>query len=114
MTSARRFDAEIDQSIRYLQSNEAACALAADAYWPKWHSPWWHMLLLHEMGRASLIPDSTIEQYVASLNRIAVKIFPIHPEDLPPGTDPFRGTPCHCQLGNVYQVLAARGVDVDT
>lgn len=108
-----RFAAEVDQSVQYLASDEAASSLAADAYWPKWHSPWWHMLLLHEMGHTSLIPESIVERYVASLNRIPVKIFPIHPEDLPPGTDPFRGTPCHCQLGNVYQVLAARGVDVD-
>ena len=32
---------------------------------------------------------------------------------LPEGVDPHRGYPCHCQLGNVYQVLAAYGLDVD-
>jgi hypothetical protein len=42
-----------------------------------------------------------------------LKIFPIQPGELPPGLDPYRGTPCHCQLGNVYQVLAEWGVDVD-
>lgn len=107
------FESEIDQSVRYLASDEADRALAADAYWPKWHSPWWHMLLLHEIGHTMQIPEAAVERYIAALNRIPVKIFPIHPEDLPPGTDPFRGTPCHCQLGNVYQVLAARGVEVD-
>ena len=30
------------------------------------------------------------------------------------GLDPYRDSPCHCQLGNAYQVLAAWGVDVDT
>ena len=48
-----------------------------------------------------------------SLNRIPLKIFPIHPEDTPPGTDPYRGSPCHCQLGNVYQLLSAWGLNVD-
>jgi len=48
-----------------------------------------------------------------SLNRIPLKIFPIHPKDMPEGVDPYRGSPCHCQLGNVYQVFAAWGVDVD-
>ncbi len=107
------FESEIGQSISYLDSKEAHRALDADAYWPKWHSPWWHMLTLHEMGHTSLIPQSITERYVAALNRIPLKIFPIHPEDMPAGVDPFRGTPCHCQLGNVYQVLATRGVDVD-
>lgn len=78
-----RFESEIDQSVRYLGSDAAARALAADAYWPKWHAPWWHMLLLHEMGHTSLIPEKTVEQLVAALNRIPVKIFPIHPGDLP-------------------------------
>jgi hypothetical protein len=71
------------------------------------------MLLLHEMGHTALIPEATVAQYVAKLNEIPLKLFPIHPGDIPEGLDPYRGTPCHCQLGNVYQVLAARGVDVD-
>jgi hypothetical protein len=107
------FEAEVDQSVRYLKSDEAHRALAVDAYWPKWHAPWWHMLLLHEMGQAARIPGVVVEQYVTALNRLPLKIFPIQPEDLPAGVDPFRGTPCHCQLGNVYQVVAACGVDVD-
>jgi hypothetical protein len=108
-----QFENEIAQSVDYLSSVEAARSLDADSYWPKWHSPWWHMLLLHEMGHTRLIPASTIEQYIASLNRLPLKIFPFTPEDLPPGTDPYRGSACHCQLGNVYQVLATHGVDVD-
>jgi hypothetical protein len=107
------FDAEVSDSVRYLASEAALNALEADAYWPKWDAPWWHMLLLHEMGRTSLIPAVAIEALVEALNRYPVKIFPIHPEDAPEGIDPQRGFPCHCQLGNVYQVLAAAGVDVD-
>lgn len=107
------FEPEVEQSVRYLRSDAARDALAADAYWPKWHSPWWHMLLLHEMGLTSEIPDAAVASHLEALARIPLKIFPIRPEDAPPGFDASRGSPCHCQLGNVYRVLAARGVDVD-
>ena len=107
------YQQELEASIRYLKSEKALKSLALDAYWPKWDSPWWHMLLLHEMRMTKEIPDAVITAYVEAINRIPLKIFPIHPEDMPPGIDPYRGSPCHCQLGNVYQVLAGRGVDVD-
>lgn len=106
-------EAEIKQSVDYLSSDLALKAVDADPYWPKWDSPWWHMLLLHEMGETRQIPKAMIGRYIASLNRIPLKIFPIQPEDMPEGIDPYRDTPCHCQLGNVYQVLSAWGVDVD-
>jgi hypothetical protein len=107
------YEAEIQNSIEYLSSNLALKTVDADAYWPKWNAPWWHMLLLHEMGETKRIPHKMIERYISSLNRIPLKIFPIKPEDMPEGIDPYRGSPCHCQLGNVYQVLSAWGVDVD-
>lgn len=107
------FEVEIQQSVKYLSSPAAYECLEADPYWPKWDSPWWHMLLLHEMGETEQIPAATVEKFIASLNRIPLKIFPIHPGEMPEGVDPYRGTPCHCQLGNVYQVLAAWGVHVD-
>src|SRR5262245_26724747 len=107
------FDQEVSSSVRYLASRAALQSLKADPYWPKWDAPWWHMLLLHEMGKTSLIPAVAIEGLVEALDRYPVKIFPIHPGDMPQGVDPHRGCPCHCQLGNVYQVLAASGVDVD-
>lgn len=107
------FDQEIKMSLEYLNSKAAQEALLADPYWPKWNSPWWHMLLLHEMGKTSLIPESTIRDFVSSLDRIPLKIFPIFEGELPLDIDPFRGTPCHCQLGNVYQVLSEWGVNVD-
>ena len=106
-------DKEIDQSISYLKSSEAHKCVESDPYWPKWNSPWWHMLLLHEMGETKRIPEPLVKEYISSLNRIPLKIFPIHSHEMPEGIDPWRGTPCHCQLGNVYQVLAAYGVDVD-
>lgn len=107
------FEKEIQNSVNYLKSNPAQKTVATDAYWPKWNSPWWHMLLLHEMGETHQIPETIVEAYVASLNRIPLKIFPIHSHEMPEGVDPYRGSPCHCQVGNVYQVLAKFGVDVD-
>lgn len=107
------YNNELEESIRFLNSPQAIEFLENDAYWPKWDSPWWHMLLLHEMGEAKQIPENVIHKYVESLNRIPLKIFPIQPEDMPEGVDPYTGSPCHCQLGNVYQVLAAWGLDVD-
>lgn len=107
------YEAEIQISVHYLSSERALNTIDADAYWPKWDSPWWHMLLLHEMGETNRIPMKMIQRYIASLNRLPLKIFPIQTVDMPEGVDPYRGSPCHCQLGNVYQVLASRGVDVD-
>lgn len=107
------FENEILESIKYLESDGALKEVSADPYWPKWNSPWWHMLLLHEMGESKKIPKKMINGYIASLNKIPLKIFPIHAHEMPEGIDPYRGSPCHCQLGNVYQVLAASGADVD-
>lgn len=107
------FENEILESIKYLESDGALQEVSADPYWPKWNSPWWHMLLLHEMGESKKIPKKMINAYIASLNKIPLKIFPIHAHEMPEGIDPYRGSPCHCQLGNVYQVLAATGADVD-
>ena len=107
------YDMEIQESVRYLGSDEALQSVKTDAYWPKWDSPWWHMLLLHEMGEVKQVPAKMVAEYITTLNKIPLKIFPIQPSDMPEGIDPYRGSPCHCQLGNVYQVLAAWGIDVD-
>lgn len=104
---------EIQSSLDYLKSDQALRDLNRDAYWPKWDSPWWHMLLLHEMGETQRIPEAVIQTYVEAMARMPLKIFPIHPEDMPADIDPYRGSSCHCQLGNCYQVLATWGVDVD-
>ena len=106
-------EAELHASVCYLESDEALESLAEDAYWPKWDSPWWQMRLLYEMGETKLIPEAAIRAHVEALDRMPVKFFPIEPGELPEGVDPYRGTPCTCQLGTVYQVLAAWGVDVD-
>lgn len=105
---------EVEHSIRYLNSDAAVHSLERDPYWPKWDSPWWHMLLLHEMGEAKIIPERALAGCVTALNRMPLKIFPILAADLPAGVDVHRGTSCHCQLGSIYQVLSAADVDVDT
>jgi hypothetical protein len=107
-------DAElIATSVRYLGSAEAAASLARDTYWPKWDSPWWHMLLLFELGVADRIPPAVALRMVAGLDALPVHTFPIRDEDWPAGADRKRDSSCHCALGCVHQVLTASGVDVD-
>lgn len=100
-------------SVRYLGSDAALRSLERDTYWPKWDSPWWHMVLLFELGEARRIPERVVRALVDGLDALPIKIFPIEPGDLPPGIDPRRQTSCHCALGCIYQVLAACGLDVD-
>ncbi len=76
------FEKEIDESVEYLKSSSALKAVEADPYWPKWNSPLRHMLLLHEMGFNELVPKDLLKAYVKSLNRIPLKIFPIHPIEI--------------------------------
>jgi hypothetical protein len=102
----------IEESVRYLASEAALASLRRDFYWPKWDSPWWHMLLLYELGEVQKIPAVAVSAMVEGLSR-SLQIFPIYPGDLPPGVDPMT-TNCHCALGTMYQVLAAWSVDVDS
>jgi hypothetical protein len=101
----------IADSVAYLGSDAAQHSLELDPYWPKWHSPWWHMLLLHELGEARQIPARASAAMVAGIERL-LHIFPIHPSDAP-GADLQRDTSCHCALGTMYPVLAACGIDVE-
>lgn len=97
----------------WLDSPEALGAIALDPYWPKWDGPWWRMLLLYEMGLASRFPRACVKTLTRTVDRHCLHFFPARIEDLPPGADPIRNVACHCQLGTVYQVLSACGVDVD-
>ncbi|QSQ26758.1 hypothetical protein JY651_18320 [Pyxidicoccus parkwayensis] len=105
---------EVEHSLAYLGSEVALASLAQDPYWPKWDSPWWHLLLLHERGASERIPGAAAEALVAAISRLPLKIFPIHPEDTPAGLDASRDAFCHCALGCIVPVLLACGVDVDT
>jgi hypothetical protein len=71
------------------------------------------MLLLHEMGETQRIPEIAITHLIASINRIPLKIFPIHAHELSAGVKIDLDTGCHCEMGNFYRVLASWGVDVD-
>ena len=107
------FDRLVTDSVHYLASDAALASLGHDSYWPKWHSPWWHMLALFECGEAQRIPRRAVDAMVAALAALRLHTFPIHPEDSPEGTDPHRDSSCHCALGSIVQVLVACGVDVD-
>src|SRR5262245_52003509 len=81
---------EVELSIGYLASRDALASLEADSYWPKWDSPWWHMVLLREGGQAARIRRAALEAMVSALDRLPVKIFPIEPGEIPAGLDPGR------------------------
>ncbi|MDD5302565.1 MAG: hypothetical protein PHS14_05580 [Elusimicrobia bacterium] len=100
-------------SASYLASKKAKDSLALDPYWPKWDSPWWHMTLLWELGRADAIPKEAAEAMLAAIETKYVRYFPNPREPLPPGKDPRRDGLCHCGLGSMYQALAACGLDLD-
>lgn len=103
--------AETADSLEYLRSDEAAESIERDVYWPKWHSPWWHMLLLHELHLTPLIPLEVLTHLGLRAKAQYLSIFPVREEELPPGIDPVRGIMCHCALGSLYQILFARGLD---
>jgi hypothetical protein len=103
----------LDESVAYLASDAAAASLAEDSYWPKWDGPWWHMVLLWELGEARRIPARAVRAMVASLDALPMHTFPIRPGDMPAHLHPARHSSCHCALGSIDQVLAACGVDVD-
>lgn len=100
-------------SSAYLASKKAQDSLALDPYWPKWDSPWWHMTMLWELGRADAIPKDAAEAMLAAMEAKYLRFFPNPREPLPPGKDPHRDALCHCALGNMYQTLAACGLDLD-
>lgn len=101
----------IEETLRWLDSDMALALMAQDAYWPKWETPWWRMLLLYELEPSLPLPERIVQELVDSLNKKLHHTFPILASELPEGIDPQ--IPCHCQIGNMGQVLAANGVDLD-
>lgn len=71
------------------------------------------MTLLFEMGLAGEIPAGLVEALVRVVSERYIRFFPLRIEDVPPGKNLLLDTACHCQLGTLYQVLTACGVDVD-
>jgi len=109
---AEDLEAAIGDSVGYLGSDAALRSIEIDSYYPKWHSPWWHIVALWELGEARRIPARVVAAMVDGLNALPIKILPIRSEELPSGSD-WRFATCHCALGNMSQALAACGVDVD-
>ena len=107
-------ESETAASVAYLSSEQALRSIAQDPYWPKWDSPWWHMMLLWELGLVKKIPDVAIRGMIQALNTHYERFLPIRIEEIPVGRDKIRHFPCHCGLGTIYQVLFAYGVDVDS
>ncbi len=114
--------AAVDETVVYLESDDARAALLRDPYWPKWESPWWRMTLLWELGLARRIPRPIADAMVEALNAHYLHTFPIRPGDAPATVairgreEPFDGwrhSACHCALGTMAQVLLACGIDVD-
>lgn len=103
----------VEKAVEFLSSEHARQSLDSDPYWPKWCSPWWHILLLYELGLASRIPESILEKMVDRLDNHFLKFFPFRLEDVPEGKDPYRHVMCHCALGTIHQALSAAGIDVD-
>lgn len=101
----------IQDSVLYLSSRAALESIGSNPYWPKWDSPWWHMALLHEMGKADLIPKETARKMLSEVKRTHLPYF--FREDAPADKGPDQDAPCPCALGNIYQILSATGLDVD-
>lgn len=101
----------IEQSIHYLNSDQARETLSVDIYWPKWTAPWWHIALLYEMGLTDRIPRAIVQHMAACLKAQFLPYF--FASELPEGKSPIFNAPCPCQLGNMYQVLSAAGIDMD-
>lgn len=102
---------ELEESIRYLASNEAMQSLKVNTYWPKWNSPWWHITLLWEMGQGHLIPKQAINLLLQEVKLHCLPHF--FTADFPPGAEPFLDGNCHCGLGTIYQILSSHDIDVD-
>ncbi len=102
----------IEASVRYLDGDPALASIGEDPYWPKWGSPWWHMLLLFELGEARRIPEKVVARMISALEAFPLKIFPITPEEFG-SANPSRDVMCHCALGCMVQILEACGSDVD-
>ncbi|MEO8703790.1 MAG: hypothetical protein ABI867_27315 [Kofleriaceae bacterium] len=106
-----KVEAAIAETVAYLGSDAAVASIERDPYWPKWDSPWWHMLLLWELGEARRIPERSVRAMIDAMNALPVKIFPLRESELPPGTSPHFHISCHCAMGSLIQILAACGVD---
>jgi hypothetical protein len=96
----------VASSVAYLRSPAALASIARDPYWPKWDSPWWHVLALREAGVAA--PPELVAALCAASERHYLTIFPRAPEALPEGKSMRTDVMCFCALGSL--LCAAHGV----
>ncbi len=99
--------AHIQDSVEFLASPEAKLMVVREPYWPKWNSPWWHALLLEEMGLASEIPPHFIEHYAEVVDQHYLHFFPFTEEEVPAGVSPVFNIACHCYLGSLYRMFSS-------
>ncbi len=97
----------IQESINFLASEKAKEMVVREPYWPKWNSPWWHALLLEEMGLAGAIPSEFVEHYAGVVDQHYLHFFPFTEEEIPAGVSPIFNIACHCYLGSLYRMLSA-------
>ncbi len=96
----------VAQSFAYLRSDAARESIACDPYWPKWNSPWWHVLALREAGVTP--PADALVALCAATERHYLRFFPRRPEALPPGKSSRTDVMCFCALASLLR--AAEGV----
>jgi hypothetical protein len=101
----------IQTSVDYLNSPGAIQSIEANPYWPKWNSPWWHMSVLFEMGLADRIPKASAQKMLEVLRDTPLDYF--FESEAPASRTEKHEAPCPCMLGNMYQILAATGLEVD-
>lgn len=109
----RAFEEAAEALAERIASDQALASIARDPYWPKWNTPWWWMLLLHQTGQTERIPAAGAKGMAAALNSHYLHYFPRNEKELPQGTDPWRQVLCHCALASMVSIYAVSGDDVD-
>lgn len=107
------FGAELASTVAYLGSDTALASLRRDPYWPKWDSPWWMVLLLHELGEARQVPASILPTLLDIVRHHFLDFFPLTLDEIPEGADPYRHVMCHCALGSLYRMARGSGLDIE-
>ena len=107
------FENSLRLSAVYMESRAAGASLAADPYWPKWDSPWWHITIWFELGMADRIPPLVLSQFLDTCRTHYLDFFPFLESEVPAGKDPLRHVACHCALATVFRIATAAGLDPD-
>jgi hypothetical protein len=109
----RADDPDVVALLADLESAATGESLRHDPYWPKWSSPWWKLLLLHELGLGHAAPPTAIDALARAIHEKYLTFFPFTEDQVPPGTDSHRDIMCHCALGCATTLLRASGRDVE-